>query len=79
MGGYKFFCIITLVHINIIDEIILGIGQYEKIHSILVGFIFVVHSYITVPDSHGNLSLIKITMIPKIIVIFDLSLNMRIK
>ena len=33
------FCIFTLVHINVEDEIIFGIGQYEK-NSIFVRFIF---------------------------------------
>ena len=58
-------CIFTSVHINMVDEIILGIGQDEKIHSIFVSFIIVGHPYRRLPDSHYNSSLIKITMLPK--------------
>ena len=58
-------CILTLVYINIIDEIILGISQDEKINSLFVGYIFFVHPYSTVPAPQLNFSLIKITMIPK--------------
>ena len=46
-------------------EIIFGIGKDEKKHSIFVGFIFVVLMYRTVPDTHHNYSLVKITIIPK--------------
>ena len=53
------FYILTLVKINMIDEIILGIFQDENTHSIFVGFIFVVHSYMIVPATDGNSSLRK--------------------